>query len=119
MAESGYDFSYMFKYSERPGTLAAKRYEDDVPEEVKRRRLEEIVSLQNRLSLESNKRDLGKTFKVLIEGESKRSSQDWMGRTSHSKVVVFPKENKSLKPGDYVMVKVNDCTQGTLLGQII
>jgi tRNA-2-methylthio-N6-dimethylallyladenosine synthase len=119
MAESGYDFSYMFKYSERPGTLAAKRYEDDVPEGVKRRRLEEIVSLQNRLSLESNKRDLGKTFKVLIEGESKRSSQDWMGRTSHSKVVVFPKENKSLKPGDYVMVKVNDCTQGTLLGQII
>lgn len=119
MVQSRYDFSYMFMYSERPGTLAARRYEDDVPQEVKRKRLEEIVSLQNRLSLESNKRDLGKTFKVLIEGESKRSNQDWMGRTSHSKVVVFPKQNKNLQPGDYVWVKVDDCTQGTLLGQII
>jgi tRNA-2-methylthio-N6-dimethylallyladenosine synthase len=119
MAQSGYDFSYMFMYSERPGTLAARRYEDDVPQEAKRKRLEEIVALQNRLSLESNQKDLGKTFKVLIEGNSRRSDQDWMGRNSQNKVVVFPKENRNLKPGDYVMVKVNECTQGTLLGQII
>lgn len=119
MSLSGYDFSYMFMYSERPGTLAARRYEDDVPQEVKRKRLAEIVALQNRLSLESNQKDLGKTFKVLIEGDSKRSTQDWMGRNSQNKVVVFPKDNRPLKPGDYVMVKVNECTQGTLLGQIL
>lgn len=119
MKRSAYDFSYMFMYSERPGTLAARRYMDDVPQDVKRKRLEEIVALQNRLSLESNQKDLGKTCKVLIEGNSRRSEQDWMGRNSQNKVVVFPKENKNLKPGDYVEVKVNDCTQGTLLGQII
>lgn len=119
MRKSGYDFSYMFMYSERPGTLAARRYADDVPQEVKRKRLEEIVALQNRLSLESNQKDLGKTFKVLIEGNSRRSDQDWMGRNSQNKVVVFPKANSNLRPGDYVMVKVNECTQGTLLGQII
>jgi tRNA-2-methylthio-N6-dimethylallyladenosine synthase len=118
MAQSGYDFSYMFIYSERPGTLAAKRYTDDIPQDVKKRRLEEIVSMQNRLSLESNKKDLGKTCKVLIEGNSKKSDQHWMGRNSQNKVVVFPKEG-DLKPGDYVFVKVNNCTQGTLLGTII
>lgn len=119
MESSQYDFSYMFIYSERPGTLAARRYADDIPLEVKKRRLEEIVAKQNRLSLESNQRDLGKTFKVLIEGDSKKSSEEWMGRNSQFKVVVFPKENRNLKPGDYVEVKVHSCTQGTLLGTLI
>jgi tRNA-2-methylthio-N6-dimethylallyladenosine synthase len=118
MEESGYDFSYMFMYSERPGTLAAKRYTDDVPAKIKGRRLQEIVTLQNRLSLESNQRDLGNTYEVLIEGNSKRSDDHWMGRTSHSKVIVFPKNNRDIKAGDYVTVTVNDCTQGTLLGNI-
>jgi tRNA-2-methylthio-N6-dimethylallyladenosine synthase len=116
MKHSLYDLSYMFFYSERPGTLAQRRYKDDVPLEVKKRRLQEIVELQNRLSLESNKKDLGKTFEVLIEGESKRSESDWMGRTSQNKVIVFPKENVELKKGDYVNVKVADCTKATLLG---
>lgn len=119
METSGYDFSYMFMYSERPGTLAAKRYPDDVPQEVKKRRLEEIVSMQNRLSLESNRRDIGKVFQVLIEGDSKRSSSDWMGRSSQYKVVVFPKEQHGFKPGDYVHVVIHDCTQGTLFGKVI
>lgn len=118
MEYCGYDMSYMFFYSERPGTLAARRYEDDVPEEVKKRRLQEIVNLQNRLSLESNQKDLGKTFKVLIEGDSKRSDQDWRGRNSQNKVIVFPKENKDLKIGDYAQVTVYDCTQATLMGRI-
>jgi tRNA-2-methylthio-N6-dimethylallyladenosine synthase len=108
----------MFIYSERPGTLAARRYKDDVPEDVKKRRLLEIVELQNRLSLESNKRDVGKVFTVLIEGNSKRSEQDWMGRSSQNKVVVFPKTTASLSKGDYVQVRINDCTQATLLGEI-
>lgn len=119
MEYSRYDMSYMFFYSERPGTLAERRYTDDVPTEVKKRRLQEIVELQNRLSQESNKNDLGKTFKVLIEGDSKRSDKDWMGRNSQNKVVVFPKENAELKKGDYVDVIVNDCTQATLLGKIV
>lgn len=114
----GYDMSYMFFYSERPGTLAARRYKDDVPEEVKKRRLEEIVKLQNRLSLESNRKDLGKTFKVLIEGDSKRSAADWMGRNSQNKVIVFPKENHGLNKGDYAMVTVYECTGATLMGKI-
>jgi tRNA-2-methylthio-N6-dimethylallyladenosine synthase len=113
-----YDMSYMFFYSERPGTLAARRYKDDVPEEVKRRRLAEIVQLQNRLSQQSNKNDLGKTFKVLIEGDSKRSESDWMGRSTQNKVVVFPKEGYELKKGDYVNVKVEECTGATLIGKI-
>ncbi|HSC52846.1 MAG TPA: tRNA (N6-isopentenyl adenosine(37)-C2)-methylthiotransferase MiaB [Phnomibacter sp.] len=119
MEYSNYDFSYMYFYSERPGTLAARRFEDDVPEATKKRRLSEIIEMQNRLSRESNYRDLGKTFKVLIEGESKRSANDWTGRSSHSKVVVFPKENYGLKKGDYALVKVHDCTQATLLGNIV
>jgi tRNA-2-methylthio-N6-dimethylallyladenosine synthase len=113
-----YDMSYMFFYSERPGTLAARRYADDIPEEVKKRRLQEIVDKQNKLSQESNKKDLGKTFKVLIEGNSKKSDQDWMGRTSQNKVVVFPKGPYGLNKGDYVMVTIQDCTQATLLGTI-
>ena len=118
MEHSKYDYAYMFFYSERPGTLAARRYQDDVPLEIKKRRLQEIVDLQSRLSLESNQRDLGKTFKVLIEGESKRSADDWMGRSSQNKVIIFPKENYDLKKGDYVHVKVSSCTQATLLGEI-
>ena len=118
MESSHFDMSYMYFYSERPGTLAERRYKDDVPLEIKKKRLAEIVDLQNRLSLESNKKDIGKSFEILIEGESKKSDMDWMGRSSHGKVVVFAKENYNLKKGDYVMVKVMDCTQGTLLGKI-
>ncbi|AEV97567.1 tRNA (N6-isopentenyl adenosine(37)-C2)-methylthiotransferase MiaB [Niastella koreensis] len=118
MRHSKYDMSYMFFYSERPGTLAARRYKDDVPEDVKKRRLDEVVKLQNAMSHESNLRDLGKTFKVLIEGNSKRSDQDWMGRSSQNKVIVFPKEQYQLNKGQYVMVKVTDCTVATLIGKI-
>jgi len=103
-------------YSERPGTLAQRRYEDDVPTEIKKRRLTEIVELQNRLSLDSNEKDVGKTFKVLIEGDSKRSHDDWMGRSTQNKVVIFGKENGNHKKGDYVSVKIIGCTQATLLG---
>jgi tRNA-2-methylthio-N6-dimethylallyladenosine synthase len=119
MHHSAYDFSYMFFYSERPGTLAARRYTDDIPLDVKKRRLQEIVDLQGKLSLASNKRDIGKNFKVLIEGESKKSNSDWMGRNTQNKVIVFPKTGMPLQKGDYVWVKVNDCTQATLLGEII
>jgi tRNA-2-methylthio-N6-dimethylallyladenosine synthase len=118
MQHSKYDMSYMFFYSERPGTLAARRYKDDIPEEVKKKRLDEIVKLQNALSRASNQQDVGKTFKVLIEGNSKKSDQDWMGRNSQNKVVVFPKENHPLNKGSYVMVKVYDCTGATLIGKI-
>jgi tRNA-2-methylthio-N6-dimethylallyladenosine synthase len=119
MEYSRYDMSYMFFYSERPGTLAERRYKDDVPLDIKKKRLQEIVDVQGKLSHASNKKDIGKTFAVLIEGDSKRSDKDWMGRSSQNKVIVFPKENYKLKKGDYVIVKVNDCTQATLLGQII
>ena len=118
MQESRYDMSYMFFYSERPGTLASRRYQDDVPEDVKKRRLNEIVKLQNRMSQESNLADLGKTFKVLIEGNSKKSADDWMGRNSQNKVVVFPKKNHEFKKGDYVNVLVRECTGATLIGEI-
>jgi tRNA-2-methylthio-N6-dimethylallyladenosine synthase len=119
MEYSKYDMSYMFFYSERPGTLAQRRYADDIPEEIKKRRLQEIVLVQNRLSLESNKKDIGKTFKVLIEGDSKKSNADWMGRSTQNKVIVFAKENYDLEKGDYINVTVKDCTQATLLGKII
>ncbi|HMI64228.1 MAG TPA: tRNA (N6-isopentenyl adenosine(37)-C2)-methylthiotransferase MiaB [Puia sp.] len=118
MSYAKYDMSYMFFYSERPGTLAARRYADDVPEDVKRRRLDEIVKLQNRLSLESNKKDLGKTFKILIEGDSKKSAADWRGRSSQNKTVVFPKDGDYNK-GDYAWVKINDCTGATLIGHVV
>jgi tRNA-2-methylthio-N6-dimethylallyladenosine synthase len=117
MEKSGYDFSYMFIYSERPGTLAARRYEDDIPESIKKERLTQIVNLQNRMSLESNRKDIGKTFTVLIEGNSKRSDEYWMGRTSQNKVMVFPKiKTLDTGPGKYADVLVEDCTQGTLIG---
>ena len=119
MKYAQYDMSYMFFYSERPGTLAQRRYKDDIPEDVKKRRLQEIVEMQNGLSRASNEKDLGKTFKVLIEATSKRSENDWMGRNSQNKVIVFPKGNHELKPGDYTLVKVTNCTQATLLGEIV
>ena len=119
MGYSRYDMSYMFFYSERPGTLAARRYADDVPEEVKKRRLDEVVKLQNRLSLESNKRDIGKTVKVLIEGDSKKSTADWRGRNSQNKVVVFPKEGGLYNKGDYAWIKILDCTGATLIGSAV
>jgi tRNA-2-methylthio-N6-dimethylallyladenosine synthase len=119
MQSSVYDMSYMFFYSERPGTLAAKRYKDDVPEDVKKRRLKEIVELQNKLSYESNRKDVGKTFKILIEGNSKKSEADWMGRNSQNKVIVFPKGNYNYKKGDYVLVQINDFTQATLIGEVV
>jgi tRNA-2-methylthio-N6-dimethylallyladenosine synthase len=98
--------------------LAQRRYSDDVPEDVKKKRLQQIVELQNKLSLASNKKDIGKSFKVLIEGDSKKSERDWMGRNSQNKVIVFAKNGAAHKKGDYVMVSVNDCTQATLLGEI-
>jgi len=119
MRKTAYEYSYMFAYSERPGTLAAKRYKDDVPEEIKKRRLDEIVQLQNQLSLESNKKDIGKVFEVLIEGDSKKSHLQWMGRNSQYKVMVFDKADPTLKPGSYVHVQALECTQGTLMGKIV
>ena len=110
----GYDSAFMFKYSERPGTYAAKNLDDDVPEEMKGKRLQEIIQLQNRLSLESNQRDIGKTFEVLAEGLSKKSDQELFGRTSQNKVVVFPKGD--IKPGDLVDVTIQSCSSATLKG---
>jgi tRNA-2-methylthio-N6-dimethylallyladenosine synthase len=114
MKEVKYDYAFMFKYSERPNTIAQKKYEDDVPEAVKSERLQEIINLQQQLSYESNKRDLGKSFEVLVEGFSKKSNDFLMGRNSQNKVVVFPR--KDYQKGDYVQVKINDCTPATLLG---
>lgn len=114
-----YDLAYMYYYSERPGTLAARRYTDDVPEETKKRRLQEIIALHRQHSLESMQRDIDKTFKVLIEGSSRKSELHWAGRTDHNKVVVFPKEQRPLQKGDYVMVQVDACTAGTLLGRMV
>lgn len=118
MELSRFDMAYMFSYSERPGTLAARRYEDDVPEDVKKRRLTEIITLQNQHSRESYKNDIGKTFEVLIEGDSKKSSNDWCGRNSQNKMVVFPKGDRDLNKGDYVTVQVTDATSATLIGHI-
>lgn len=112
-----YDFAYMFKYSERPKTLAERKFEDDVPEEVKSSRLSEIIEKQLKYSLESNKKRIGLVEKVLIEGESKRSDEHMCGRTSRNSMVVFPK-GKGLK-GEYVQVKINDCTSATLMGEEI
>jgi len=118
MELSRYDMAYMFSYSERPGTLAARRYQDDVPEDVKKRRLEEIINLQNQHSRESYQADIGKVFEVLIEGDSKRSNADWCGRNSQNKMVVFPKGDYNFQKGDYVQVKINTATQATLIGVV-
>jgi tRNA-2-methylthio-N6-dimethylallyladenosine synthase len=112
-----YDMSYMFCYSERPGTLAARKYPDDIPEEVKKKRLQEIILLQNKHSLENNKKDIGKIFEVLVEKVSKKSDIELCGRTSQNKMVVFPMENA--KPGDYVHVLIESCTGATLMGKIV
>ena len=112
-----YDFGFMFAYSERPGTLAARKMEDDVPEEVKKRRLNEIIDLQQRIGLERTQRFIGQEVEVLIEKESKRSDAHWSGRNSQNTVVVFPKEN--YKVGEFVMVKITDCTAATLIGEAV
>nr|WP_290642356.1 tRNA (N6-isopentenyl adenosine(37)-C2)-methylthiotransferase MiaB [Labilibaculum sp.] len=109
-----FDLAYMFKYSERPGTFAYKNLEDNVPEEVKSKRLDEMIHLQNQISLENNQNDIGEVFEVLIEGISKRSEQDVYGRTSQNKVIVFPKGN--FEVGDFANVIVNSCTKATLVG---
>lgn len=112
-----YDFGYMFAYSERPGTLAARKMVDDVPEEVKKRRLQEVVDLQQKLSEKRTRRFLGQTVEVLIEKESKKSDKHWSGRNSENVVTVFPKEN--YKEGDFVLVRVTDCTTATLIGEAV
>lgn len=115
---SKYSMSYMFFYSERPGTVAARKYEDDIPLEIKKRRLQEIIRLQTQISFRLNQKDIGKTFKVLIEGESKRSDQDWKGRNTQNKMLVFTKKGQH-QAGDYVYVKVNDATSATLMGEMV
>jgi tRNA-2-methylthio-N6-dimethylallyladenosine synthase len=117
MKEVRFDFAYMFAYSERPGTLAHKKYKDDVPEEVKKKRLQEVMDLQKEHSAENVKKGLGKTYKVLIEGISKKSNDRLYGRTSQNTVAAFPKANA--KKGDYVNVKISECTPATMLGEII
>ena len=112
-SEVGFDYAFMFNYSERPGTLAARKYPDDVPLEVKTRRLNEIISLQNELSLKSNQADLGKTFTVLVEGPSKKNPDELCGRTGSNKMCVFP--DRIHKAGDYVDVTVLSCTSATLI----
>ena len=113
MREVGFDSSFMFKYSERPGTLASRTMPDNIPEEVKIERLNRMIALQNELSLESNRRDIGKEFEVLVEGVSKRSTEQWMGRTSQNKTCVFPRGD--YRTGDYVRVIVRDATSATLI----
>ena len=117
MQEVGYDFAYMFKYSERPGTFAQRNLGDDVPEDVKTRRLTEIIELQNSLSEQSNKRDVGKEFEILVECVSKRSEAQLSGRTSQNKMVVFDRGNHNI--GDYVKVRITDCSSATLFGEVI
>ena len=115
---ANYSMSYMFYYSERPGTLAARKYEDDIPLEVKKRRLTEIIRLQNQISHDHNQKDIGKTFKVLIEGDSKKSDQDFKGRNSQNKMIIFPKVD-GYGPGDYINVKVFEASSATLKGEAV
>jgi tRNA-2-methylthio-N6-dimethylallyladenosine synthase len=117
MESTEYDFAYMFKYSERPGTKAARKYHDDIPEEIKTKRLNEIISLQNKLSARSKKQDVGRIFEVLIEDFSKRSQKNLSGRTSQNKVAVFP--GKDHIKGEYIRVMIEDYTPATLLGKIV
>ncbi len=117
MREVGFDSAFMFKYSERPGTYASKYLPDDISEEVKLRRLAEIIDTQNRLSAQSNQNEIGKTYTVLVEGFSKRSREQMCGRTEKNKTVVFNKEDT--KVGDFVQVKIQSCSSATLLGEII
>ncbi len=117
MREAAFDSAFMFKYSERPGTLASREMKDNVPEEVKIERLNRMIALQNELSLESNRRDIGREFEVLVEGPSKRNPEEFCGRTSQNKFVVFPKG--SVKTGDFVRVRITDASSATLLGELI
>lgn len=117
MKEVGFDASFMFKYSERPGTYASKHLKDDISEEIKVKRLEEIINLQNQLSLESNKKTIGKTYEVLVEGVSKRSREDFYGRTEQNRVVVFPRGTHRI--GEFVKVRITDVTSATLLGELV
>lgn len=117
MREAGFDSAFMFKYSERPGTFASQHLPDNVPEEVKIERLNRMIALQNELSAKSNRRDVGKEMEVLVEGRSKRSADEYFGRTSQNKVVVFPKGN--VKPGDFVRVRVTDASSATLRGELL
>ena len=117
MREVGFDSAFMFKYSERPGTFASKFLPDNISEEVKIDRLNRMIALMNELSLESNRRDVGKTFEILVEGYSKRSRSDMFGRTQQNKVVVFPARDE--KVGDFITVKVNSVSSATLLGERI
>lgn len=116
MEEVGFDASFMFRYSERPGTFAAANLKDDVPEEVKIERLNRMIELQNRLSAESNRRDIGKEFEVLVEGRSKRSANDFCGRTPQNKMVVFPKGDAL--PGTFRRVRITDASSATLIGEL-
>jgi tRNA-2-methylthio-N6-dimethylallyladenosine synthase len=117
MDEVQYDFAYMFYYSERPGTLAAKKWPDDITLDIKKRRLDEIIKKQREHSYLRNKADVGKVHKVLIEGTSKRSENFLQGRNTSNKVIVFPQED--FCKGEYVNVLVEDCTGGTLVGRAI
>ncbi len=116
MRQAGFSMAFMFKYSERPGTYAAKNLEDNVPEETKIRRLNEIIALQNELSNESNQQDVGKIFEVLVDGFSKRSKEHLCGRTSQNKVVVFPREGRRI--GETIRVKITSASSATLIGEI-
>ena len=118
MSWADYSMSYMFMYSERPGTLAARKYKDDIDEEVKKNRLNEIIQLQNSISREHNARDTGKIFRVLIEGDSRKSENEFKGRNSQNKMIVFPKL-PGYQPGDYVQVQVTATTSATLIGHIV
>ena len=115
MRECGYDSAFMFKYSERPGTFASRHFPDDVPEETKIRRLEELIALQNELSAESNHRCIGKEYEILVEGVSKRSKEQLFGRTEQNKVVVFDRGDH--RPGEYVKVRITDASSATLKGE--
>ena len=117
MREVGFDSAFMFKYSERPGTMASRNLPDNVDEEVKGRRLQELIDMQVELSLESNRRDVGKTFEVLVEGTSKKKADELFGRSSQNKVIVFP--DNGAKAGDLVQVRVKECTSATLIGEAI
>lgn len=117
MSAVAFDSAYMFKYSERPGTPAARKLKDDVPDDVKTRRLQEIIELQQRLSSESNHNDVGRLFEVLVEGPSRRSEEHLCGRTPHNKMVVFPRSGR-FKAGDLVQVKITACSSATLFGTI-
>ena len=118
MREVGFDSSFLFKYSERPGTHASRHLPDNIAEEVKIERLQRMIDLQNELSLESNRRDIGHTFEVLVEGFSRRSREQLCGRTQQNKMVVFPR-TEGIKAGDFVSVRITEASSATLLGEIV